>query len=152
MYANHLKTYESVNKTTMSGREIEAAVLTKGAIRLKECQLNWDAEDREEKLMSALKFNQQIWNIFQAEFSDNDNPLPIELRKDLLRLSAFIDKQTFDVMAFPAPEKLVILIKINNNIAAGLRDNQSEALPKPIHTVPETNSDQHAYTFRAVQA
>ena len=33
-------------KATQSGREIEAAVLTKAAVKLKECQDNWDAPDR----------------------------------------------------------------------------------------------------------
>jgi len=37
-----------------------------------------------------------------------------------LRLSAFVDKRTFQVMAEPSPDKLQALIDINRNIAAGL--------------------------------
>jgi len=40
---------------------------------------------------------------------------------DILRLAAFIDKRIFEVMAFRSPEKLNIIININQNIAAGLR-------------------------------
>jgi flagellar biosynthesis activator protein FlaF len=121
VYQTALKAYESVNKSTMGGRDVEAAVLTKAALKLKECQTHWDAADRFSKLDSALKFNQRIWTIFQAELSKQENPLPHTLKIDLLRLSAFIDKRIFEIMAYPAPEKLTILINVNNNIAAGLR-------------------------------
>lgn len=123
MYQAALKTYESVTKTTMSGREVEAAVLTKAALRLKECQGRWDAPDREAKLDSALKYNQRVWSILQAEISKPENPLPEKLKIDLLRLSGFVDKRIFEMMAYPSPEKLTIIININQNIAAGLRGN-----------------------------
>jgi flagellar protein FlaF len=119
--AQSLKAYESVGKATQSGREIEAAVLTKAAIKLKECRDNWDAPDRDHKLDEALKYNQRIWSIFQSELSRDDHEMPKKLRLDILRLAAFIDKRIFETMAFPTPEKLNIVIKINNNLAAGLR-------------------------------
>ncbi len=123
MYSNVLKTYESVDKNTMSGRETEARVLTKAALKLKQCQQGWDEPDRDDRLDEALKYTQRIWSIFQAELSKQENPLPTALKRDLLRLSAFIDKRIFETMAFPAPEKLNILIDINRNIAAGLRES-----------------------------
>jgi flagellar protein FlaF len=116
-----LQAYETVNKTTMSGREIEAAVLTKAACKLRECQQNWDSEDREQKLDDALKYNQLIWSIFQGELKKDDNPLNKQLRADLLRLSALIDRQIFETLGDPSPDKLNLVIDINNNIAAGLR-------------------------------
>jgi flagellar protein FlaF len=112
-----------VNKETMPGREIEAAVLTKAARKLKDCQDSWDAENRDEKLNEALKFNQLVWSIFQGELEKEDNPLNRKLRADLLRLSAFVDRRIFETMADPSPEKLSIVININNNIAAGLRES-----------------------------
>jgi flagellar protein FlaF len=118
-----LRAYESVNKATQSGREIEAAVLTKAAVKLKECQDNWDAPDRDNRLEAALKYNQRIWSIFQSELAREDNELPKKLRLDILRLAAFIDRRIFETMAFPSPEKLKIVIDINNNLAAGLRSS-----------------------------
>jgi flagellar protein FlaF len=47
--------------------------------------------------------------------------MPMEIKRNLLSLSAFVDKRTFDVLSYPAQEKLNILIEINRNIAAGLR-------------------------------
>ena len=119
--AHSLKTYESVENATRSGREIEAAVLTKAAFKLKECQDNWDAPDRDHKLDEALKYNQRIWSIFQSELSREDHEMPKKLRLDILRLAAFVDRRIFETMAFPDPDKLNIVININNNLAAGLR-------------------------------
>ncbi len=121
MYQSTLKAYEAVNKSTMSGRDVEAEVLTKAALKLKNCQDSWPSASLNTELNAALKFNQRVWTIFQAELGNANNPLPQRLKIDLLRLSAFIDKRTIELMAYPAREKLTILININFNIAAGLR-------------------------------
>ncbi len=118
--ANQLDSYKTVQKTTMSGREVEAAALTKAALRLKECQNNWDAEDRNSMLAEALRLNQMVWTIFQSELAREDNPLPKQLKQDILSLSIFIDKRIIEVLSDPLPEKLNIIIDINMNIAAGL--------------------------------
>ena len=121
MYSNAVNAYKSVEKATVSGRETEARVLTQAAQQLRICQKRWDDEDRKELLDEALNYNQRIWTILQGELGKKDNPLPDQIKRDLLRLSGFIDKRIFEVMAFPEPEKLDIIIKINENIAAGLR-------------------------------
>jgi flagellar protein FlaF len=118
-----LRAYENVAKATISGREIEAAVLTKAALKLKECQENWDAPDRDNRLEEALKYNQRIWSIFQSELSRKNHELPKKLRLDIFRLAAFIDRRIFETMAFPSPQKLKIVIDINNSLAAGLRSS-----------------------------
>lgn len=125
MYNNSLKAYESVDKKTMSGRDVEAAVLTKAALKLKECQDNWNTHDRDAKLEVALKFNQRIWSILQGDLAREDNPLPTPLKVNLLTLSAFIDRRIFETMAYPTPDKLTVIININNNLAAGLRERPS---------------------------
>jgi flagellar protein FlaF len=109
----------------MSGREIEAAALSRCAILLSDCEKNWDAPEREVKLVEALRTNQKVWSIFQSELMRKDNPLHRQLKENILNLSLFIDKRTLEVMAYPAPEKLKILIDINLNLAAGLRSNPS---------------------------
>lgn len=112
--------YTTVEKITASGRQLEASALFRAARSLQLAQDAWGSTGFEAKLDAALKMNQRIWTFFQAELSAPDNPLPDELKAQLLSLIQFIDKQTFDVMAFPAPEKLGILISINRNVAAGL--------------------------------
>lgn len=121
MQQSALNTYSNMQKDNLSGRELEASVLTRAGVMLKQVQENWDAPDRDQKLTEAIKFNQKVWSFFQAELSDPENPLPKNLRQDILNLSIFIDKRLFEVMAYPDPQKLAIVIDINFNIAAGLR-------------------------------
>jgi flagellar protein FlaF len=118
---NPYDAYVNTATMTMSDREVEAAALTKAAALLKACQTNWNASHRERNLTEALEFNQKLWCIFQASLAAPDHPLPAGLRLNVLRLGSFIDKRIFDVMAYPAPEKLTVIIAINLNLAAGLR-------------------------------
>ena len=123
MYQNPLQAYQTVEQNTLSGRETEARVLTKAAMMLKECQEDWNSPERKEKLDQALRYNQRIWSIIQAELLDESNKLPKPLKENILLLSAFIDKRIFNIMAFPEPEKLKIIVDISLNLAAGLRNS-----------------------------
>ena len=143
VYRNPLQAYQNASKAAMNGPELEASVLTKAALRLKECQDNWDGPDSDDRLFSALKYNQKVWSLFQAELSNPDNPLPKAMRLDLLRLSAFVDKRSFEILAFPQCEKISILIDINNNIAAGLRQQAmriSEPAPSEAVEAPPVHA------------
>ena len=128
MLQNALNSYQSVNNETMSERETEARVLTQGALKLIHCQKNWQMPERNDLLDQALKYNQRIWSIFQVEVAKEENPLPSNIKLNIMQLSRFIDKRIFDAMAFPEPEKLSIIIRINQNIAAGLRGSASGPL------------------------
>jgi flagellar protein FlaF len=121
MFQNPANAYTSMQKEHLSGRELEASVLTRAGLMLKAVQDNWQATDREQKLLEAVKFNQKVWSFFQAELSDPENPMPQNLREDILNLSLFIDKRLFEVLANPDKDKLQIVIDIDFNIAAGLR-------------------------------
>ena len=121
MSQNQVNAYTSVQKESLSGRELEASVLSRAGLMLKSVKENWGSPDREHKLLEAVKFNQKVWSFFQAELSDPENPLPKNLREDILNLSIFIDKRLFEVLAYPNPDKLAIIIDIDFNIAAGLR-------------------------------
>lgn len=135
MSAIHMQAYRKSQKATISSeRDIDAYALTECALRLKECQEIWGALDervRIDRLFAALKTNSMLWSIFQAEITRDGNPLPKTVREDLLSLSLFVDKRTKEIMCFPEPEKLSILISINLNLSAGLKA-----------TPPETTSNQ----------
>ena len=138
MYAAaQLNAYKAVRNSYLSGREIEAGALTRCALMLSDCQKNWDAPNRDEALAEALRTNQRVWSILQSELVKEDNPLPIQIREDLLTLSVFIDNRIIQVMAHPEPAKLKILIDINLNIAAGLnakpdKEEESKIVPLPM--------------------
>ncbi|MDP2787493.1 MAG: flagellar biosynthesis regulator FlaF [Pseudomonadota bacterium] len=121
MPANPLEAYRNVEKATLSQRDIEATVLTKAATQLQSLKENWTRENHDAQLEDALNYNQRVWTFFQAELSMEDNPLPEEIKRNLLSLSVFVDRRSFEVLAYPAPEKLDVLININLNVAAGLR-------------------------------
>lgn len=125
MLPNAVKSYQSIERETISGRETEARVLTQAALKLVDCKNKWDAPGRNKSLDIALRYNQRIWSIFQVEVSKPENPLPENIKKNILHLSRFIDKRIFDTMAFPEKQKLEIIIRINQNIAAGLRGSAS---------------------------
>jgi flagellar protein FlaF len=126
MSQNPVNAYTNMQKETLTGRELEASVLARAGLMLKTVQENWNAPDRGDKLLEAIKFNQKVWSFFQAELSDPSNPLPKNLREDIINLSLFIDKRLFEILAFPDREKLSLVIDINFNIAAGLRSTPEE--------------------------
>ena len=122
MPSNPLNAYRDVERTTLEGRDLEAMVLSKAAALLQTVRNDWNAADLEARLDEALKYNLKLWTLFQAEVSSEESALPQEIKQNLLTLSRFVDKRTFEVLSLPAPEKLDILIAINQNIAAGLRE------------------------------
>jgi flagellar biosynthesis activator protein FlaF len=113
--------YSRAQHATASGREAEAAVLMKGAALLRHVQTHWSAPERDKSLETALRYNQRLWTFFQVALLDDANPLPRNVKDEVLRLSAFVDRRIFDTLAFPSTDKLNILIAINSNIAAGLK-------------------------------
>jgi flagellar biosynthesis activator protein FlaF len=121
MPANPLDAYRNVEKATLSQRDLEATVLTKAALQLQSIRENWTRENHDAQLEDALSYNQRVWSFFQAELSQESNPMPDEIKRNLLALSLFVDRRSFEALAYPAPEKLDALININLNVAAGLR-------------------------------
>jgi flagellar biosynthesis activator protein FlaF len=136
-----MQAYRNTQKATIvSEREIDAYALTQSAQKLRECQQRWNIQEQDgiDRLFAALKLNGKLWSIFQAEITKEDSLLPRDLRQNILTLSLFVDKKTKDIMCFPEPEKLTILIDINLNLAAGLNVQQQQ--DKPDATNIATNS------------
>lgn len=123
---NPFEAYRNMSKQALTGRDIEADVLTRMAQQLMTCKEDLNSKEGVERLNAALRKNQKIWSIFQAELSDESNPLPKELKENLLKLSIYIDKCTFQLLREPEAEKLDSIIAINQNIAAGLRGSVSD--------------------------
>ena len=121
---NPYDVYKAAEKKSLAGKDLEVAVLVKGARLLRECQRDWAKYTQKQllaQLAEACKYNQRVWAVFQTEAIREDNPLPEAIRRNILLLAAYVDKRLIDVLAFPSPEKLTQVIDINLNIAAGLR-------------------------------
>jgi flagellar biosynthesis activator protein FlaF len=120
MYGSARKAYETGATATTSNREIEATALFKAARQLEACRETWEQPGHEERLEHALRYNQRLWTLFQAELARPDHPMVPALRRDLLQISVFVDKRTFEILGAPTPDKLQALIDIDRNIASGL--------------------------------
>jgi flagellar biosynthesis activator protein FlaF len=111
--------YGSIAKQTASPRELEAGLLLKAAAQLQTIKDNWERDAA--SLDSALLYNRKLWTIFMAAVTDNNHPLPANIRQNIANLGIFVMKQTVEVLAKPAPERLSSLININRELASGLR-------------------------------
>ncbi len=127
MFASARRAYESGTKAAPSGRELEAAALFKAARQLESCRQDWQAPDLDRRLDEALRYNQRLWTFFQGEWMAEDCLLPTGLRLNLLRLSAFVDRRTFEMMSSPTADGLRALIEIDRQIASGLSTPVVEA-------------------------
>ncbi len=110
---------------TDKNQNVEAWALLELARRLD--GLKKTPDDKKE-IMRIVRMNWQVWTVFQSALLEEDNPLPIEIRTNLLNLANFIDKRSIDVLARPAVEKIDILIHINRNIGSGLMGERGEGL------------------------
>lgn len=120
MFTNARRAYAAGSGATASSRELESTALFKAARLLQECLEHWEDADRIERLQNALRFNQRLWTLFQAEMSRPDHEMVPALRRDLLQISVFVDKRTFELLAEPSQSGLQALIDIDRNIASGL--------------------------------
>ena len=112
------KTYEKVANKISNPRELEANLLLDAAYRLQSVQDAWDP--RGANLNSALHFNRKLWTFFLSAVTNEENPLPAEIRQNVANLGLFVCKQTLAILADPKPQNLGSLISINREVAAGL--------------------------------
>ncbi|MEM8914451.1 MAG: flagellar biosynthesis regulator FlaF [Pseudomonadota bacterium] len=87
-------------------------------------------------LQEAVSTNQRLWTIFQADVASDQCQMPLDVRKNILQLSLYVDKQSMERLIDRDAEKLRILIDINVNLAAALRESRQSG--EPIKQVPAT--------------
>jgi flagellar protein FlaF len=120
---NHAaQTYKKVANETASTRELEAGLLLRSAARLQAIREGWDRHRAE--LNDALLFNRKLWTIFVASVTQDDNQLPVEIRRNVANLGLFVISRTIRLTSDPKPEGLGTLININRRLASGLRSGQ----------------------------
>jgi flagellar biosynthesis activator protein FlaF len=133
------KVYEDLQRETLEGRELEAAVLFRAAQKLRRCASTWKDNPTAEldgNLMDSLQFTQRLWSFLQTELSNPANALPETLRLNLLRLGKFIDKRIFAMLAGGGTvEDLLSIARVNERIAEAL-----QAAKGPSETDPEEST------------
>jgi flagellar protein FlaF len=116
--------YQTIAKQTVSPRDLEADLLLKAASRLQAVKDGWEGAEDKSTLDEALLYNRKLWTIFLTSATSGDNPLPTDVRQNVANLGVFVMTQTLTVQADPKPERLVTLININRELAAGLRSGK----------------------------
>lgn len=101
-------------------RATEAWALTESGRRLALA-----AREGRDAMRDALRLNWRLWTIFQADLTAalEGQPEVGDVTLNMLTLCQFVDKHTVSALADPTPEKIQVLVDINRNIAAGLRDS-----------------------------
>jgi flagellar biosynthesis activator protein FlaF len=112
------RAYKKAATESATMRELEASLLLKSAERIQSIRDGWDG--RKTELPDALLFNRKLWTIFLDSILREDNPLPIDVRKNVYSLSVFVINRTIKLSGDPKPDGLGSLISINREIAAGL--------------------------------
>ncbi|MEO0635943.1 MAG: flagellar biosynthesis regulator FlaF [Pseudomonadota bacterium] len=116
--------YQSTSQRGTDPRSLEAQVLVKAAMRLQDIQQRWDDLPMpSSELEDALSYNRKLWTILLTGTTKQDNPLPDNIKSNIVNIANFVFRHSLGVLANPAPEKLNTLISINKNLAEGLRGN-----------------------------
>ncbi len=111
--------YAQAAKFAQPPRELEAALLLKAAFKLQSLIDDWTKADTE--LRPALTYNGRIWSILATSATEPTNPLPPAIKQSIAQLAVVIFQRIFDVSEDPSADKLNLLVRINRDVAAGLR-------------------------------
>jgi len=116
-----VQAYQRVGRQTVAPRDLEANLLSAAAAHFQRIREDWELLASE--LPVALKFNRKLWTVFLSSVVEEESQLPLPVRQNIANLGVFVLSQTAELQAAakPAPEKLDIMIKINRELAAGLR-------------------------------
>jgi len=114
-----VEAYQQAARQTVPPRDLEANLLSKAAAHFQRIRNDWKGLGDE--LPTALIFNRKLWTIFLTSVTDEESQLPLPVRQNIASLGVFVLSQTAELQVDPAPEKLDILVKINRELAAGLR-------------------------------
>lgn len=113
-----LEAYSNTAKVAEPPRQLEASLLLKSAKQMQEIHDSWTND--QSSLEAVLHYNRRLWTVFVNSVSSEECALPLDIRNNVASLGVFIFKQTLDAQIEPKPEKLLPLININKELAAGL--------------------------------
>lgn len=119
--ATPAQTYAKNAQETGNLRELEAQLLMRAASKLQAVR---DGEiTGNTDIISAVRYNRRLWLVFADALGKAENPLPVEIKRNVSSLAMFVlnRSRTLEMASEPNPDRLGVLININREIAAGLR-------------------------------
>jgi flagellar protein FlaF len=111
--------YQQTAKVVESSRERESALLMRAAASLQKVKDEWPSTT--EEMNAALNFNRKLWTVFMSSVTKETSPLPTEIRQNIANLGLFVMNQTREMVMEPEARKLDVLVRLNRQIAAGMR-------------------------------
>lgn len=120
----YTSTYETAQKGGLNQKELEINAFINMAAALNKVKENWETE--KQNLPEVLEKNRLLWTVIASAMQESDCPQPIEVRKNILQLAAFVFNRTLDLLGKPYPEGINVLVNINMNIARGLNGNAGD--------------------------
>jgi flagellar biosynthesis regulator FlaF len=107
--------------TELTVFEEDALALTQAALELSRA---FEAKD-EKRLAAALDLNLQVWVGIRTLVSQSENPLPIAIKDNLIRLSSFVAQKTFEMQNGANAKTIDALTNANLQISEGLLEKRS---------------------------
>jgi len=116
--------YHQAKRATAGPRTIEASAFERinGELErnLKSAALNHPA------FIEALSKNATLWTVLASDVMRFENALPAELKAKIFNLSMFVRRQTQKLMNGDKIESAGVIVEINRNMIAGLRQSASK--------------------------
>jgi len=117
--------YARTAYTVSNPRDLEAQLLLKAASGL-QAVIDGKATNKRQAL-DALNYNLRCWKIFTGAAADPQNPQSADVKQYVLNLGVFVMSHSLKQISVGEfqPEELKILVKINSELAAGLRGSSA---------------------------
>ena len=113
--------YARTAQAVANPRDLEAQLLLKSASGL---QAAIDAPTfNHRQVVDAINFNLKVWKIFSTAATDPKNPQPEDVKTYVANLGIFIMSHSLKLLSSSEinTAEMKILVKINRELAAGLR-------------------------------
>jgi flagellar biosynthesis regulator FlaF len=104
----------------LSLAEEDALALTQAAL---EISRSYESKN-EKRLAAALDRNMQLWVGIRTMVSVADNPLPMPIKDNLIRLASFVAQKTFEMQGGSHLKTIEALVNTNLQIAEGLLEKR----------------------------
>lgn len=101
--------------------EEDALALTQAALEISRA---YESKD-ERRLAAALDRNLKLWVGIRTLVSSPENPLPMQIKDNLIRLSSFVAQKTFEMQNGANAKTIESLANTNLQISEGLLDKRS---------------------------
>jgi flagellar protein FlaF len=117
--------YANTAQKTASPRELEAQLLIRAANRLQSIVDGRIVDSSE--MRDALRYNRKLWTVLSTSATAADNPLPPAIKQNIGNIAMFVLPHCVELEFEPVPQRMVSLVNINRELAAGLMHHGSPA-------------------------